>query len=99
MALTDPQKKHLRRLGHALHPLVLVGQKGVTAGVVAELARALEDHELVKVRARTGDRGSRAGALAALAAATASELAFTIGNVGLFYKKNKRLSRILLPDS
>ncbi len=97
--LTEQQKKHLRRLGHALHPLVRLGHKGVTPAVVAELARALEDHELVKVRARTGDREARHSALAALAAATASEQVFTIGNVGLFYKKNNSLNKVLIPDS
>jgi len=99
MALTDHQKKHLRRLGHALHPVVLVGQRGLTPGVTAELARALDDHELVKVRARVGDRQARDAVLAALASATGSELAFQIGNVGLFYKKNIKLNKLLIPDS
>lgn len=99
MALTDNQKKHLRRLGHALNPVVLVGQRGLTPNVVAELARALHDHELVKVRARVGDRAGRDAVLAELAAATSSELAFQIGNVGLFYKKNNALNKVLIPDS
>lgn len=99
MPLTDHQKKHLRRLGHALHPVVLVGQRGLTPSVTAELARALADHELVKVRARIGDRQERDAVLAELAAATGSELALQIGNVGLFYKKNKGLNKVLLPDS
>jgi len=99
VALTDRQKKHLRRLGHALHPLVLVGQRGLTDGVISELGRALHDHELVKVRARVGDRENRNLVLGRLAADTGSELVHQIGNVGLFYKKNNRLDKILLPDS
>ena len=99
VALTDRQKKHLRRLGHALHPVVLVGQRGLTDGVKTELARALHDHELVKVRARVGSRENRDSALATLAGATGSELVHQIGNVGLFYKKNNKLNNILLPDS
>jgi len=99
MALTDRQKKHLRRLGHALHPLVLVGQRGLTEGVIGELSRALHDHELVKVRARVGNRENRDSVLARLAADTASELVIQIGNVGLFYKRNNKLNKILLPDS
>lgn len=99
MALTDNQKKHLRRLGHPLRAVVQVGQRGLTPGVVAELARALHDHELVKVRARVGDREERDEVLAGLAAATGSELAFRIGNVGLFYKKNNKLNKVLIPDS
>ena len=99
MALTDRQKKHLRRLGHPLHPIVLIGQRGLTESVAAELGRALADHELVKVRARVGDREARDAVLAELARASASELVYRIGNVGLFYKKNNKLTRILLPDS
>jgi RNA-binding protein YhbY len=37
--------------------------------------------------------------LARLAADTGSELVHQIGNVGLFYKKNNKLTNILLPDS
>lgn len=99
MALTDNQRKHLRRLAHALNPVVRVGQRGLTPNVVAELARALHDHELVKVRARVGDRQGRDAVLAELAAATGSELAFQVGNVGLFYKKNNKLNKVLIPDS
>jgi RNA-binding protein YhbY len=53
----------------------------------------------VKVRARVGNREARDAALAELARASDSELVFQIGNVGLFYKKNNRLNKILLPDS
>ncbi|MGH8135737.1 MAG: YhbY family RNA-binding protein [Steroidobacteraceae bacterium] len=99
VALTDRQKKHLRRLGHALHPLVLVGQRGPTCGVISELRQTLHDHELVKVRARVGDRENRDLVLASLAADAGAELVHQIGNVGLFYKKNNKLNKILLPDS
>ncbi len=99
MPLTQNQKKHLRRLGHALEPVVLVGQQGFTDAVAAELDGALSAHELVKVRARTGDRRLRDEILSRLAEATHSELAFQIGNTGLFYRKNKELARILLPDA
>jgi RNA-binding protein len=99
MALTERQKKHLRRLGHALHPVVLVGQKGLTPGVAEELRLALEHHELVKLRARVGDREERDAALGELARLTGSELVHRIGNVGLFYRKNAKLQKVLLPDS
>jgi RNA-binding protein len=99
MALSERQKKHLRRLGHDLHPIVLVGQRGLVPGVVEELKLALEHHELVKLRARVGDRESRDAILSELATLTASECIYRIGNVGLFYKKNSTLQKILLPDS
>jgi RNA-binding protein len=97
--LTERQKKHLRRLGHALHPIVLVGQRGLTPGVAEELKLALDHHELVKLRARTGSREDRDAMLTELARLTGAELIFQVGNVGLFYKKNSQLQKVLLPDS
>jgi len=98
MALNERQKKHLRRLGHALHPLVTVGQDGLTDGVAAEMTRALTDHELVKARARVGDREARDLAFTTLATRTHSELIQRIGHVGLFYRQKPGPKRIVLPD-
>ncbi|HUO95949.1 MAG TPA: YhbY family RNA-binding protein [Steroidobacteraceae bacterium] len=98
MELNERQKKHLRRLGHPLHPLVTLGQAGLTDAVAAEMERALADHELVKARARLGDREARDAAFATLASRTASTLVQRIGNVGLFFRPNPKLTRIVLPD-
>mgnify|MGYP002781213824 FL=1 len=98
MELTEKQKKHLRRLGHELHALVTLGNSGLTDGVAAELERALHDHELVKVKARLGDRDARDVAFATLAERTGSTLVQRIGNTGLFFRPRPKLSRIVLPD-
>jgi RNA-binding protein len=98
MDLNERQKKHLRRLGHPLHPLVMMGNGGLTDAVAAEMDRALSDHELVKARARLGDRALRDAALADLALRTKSALVQRIGNVGLFFRRNPRLSHVVLPD-
>lgn len=99
MSLSQNQKKHLRGLGHALEPVVLIGQQGLTDAVVREMASALAVHELLKVRVRVGDRATRSQIFSALAERTSSELVQTIGNTGLFYKKNNKLPSVLLPDS
>jgi RNA-binding protein len=98
MALTDAQKKHLRRLGHDRNPIVLVGQKGLTENLVAELDGALLAHELVKLRARVGDRELRDEILAELAKSTRSEIVQRIGNTALFYRRHPEKPGILLPD-
>ena len=97
MPLTDAQLKYLRRLGHDRNPIVLVGQGGISPNLVAELDRALNDHELVKVRARVGDRGLRDEILDELAKATGSELVQRIGHVALYYRPRKDKPGILLP--
>ena len=98
MTLSEKQKKHLRRLAHPLSPVVMLGNAGLTAGVVKELERALSDHELVKVSARVGDRSARDEALESLATQTQSEIVQRIGNVGVFYRRRSELPKILLPD-
>jgi RNA-binding protein len=48
--LSAKQRKHLRKLGHALKSIVQIGHKGVTESVVAQIDQALLDHELIKVK-------------------------------------------------
>ena len=97
--LSDAQRKYLRRLGHDLNPVVLIGASGLGPNLVAEMDGALAHHELVKVRARVGDRTARDGLLAELAASTRSEIVQRIGHVALFYRANLEKSKILLPDA
>jgi RNA-binding protein len=98
MALSEKQKKHLRRLAHPLNPIVMLGNAGLTDGVVSELDRALDDHELVKVSVRVGDRDARNLALTTLAARTQAHLVQRVGNVGVFYRRAKDVAKILIPD-
>jgi RNA-binding protein len=97
--LSDAQRKHLRRLGHDRSPVVLIGNAGLGPNLVAEMERALTDHELVKVRARVGDRGLRDELLAQLATATHSEMVQRIGHVALYYRAHAETPQILLPDA
>lgn len=98
MTLSEKQKKHLRRLAHPLNPIVMLGNAGLTDGVVNELELALEHHELLKVSARVGDREARDQAFEELARRTASELVQRVGHVGVFYRARKELPKIVLPD-
>jgi RNA-binding protein len=81
-----------------LNPVVLIGNAGLGPNLVAEMDRALTDHELVKVRARVGDRDLRDELLAELATATRSEMVQRIGHVALYYRPHPESPTILLPD-
>jgi RNA-binding protein len=96
-ALSERQRRHLRGLAHALDPVIMIGQAGVTPGVITETARALHDHELIKVKARGAGREARDAILAELARSTASVLVQRIGHVGVLYKAHTALPRIILP--
>lgn len=103
MALTEHQKKHLRRLAHPMHPLVMVGnaigEPGKLEAITKELDGALNAHELVKVSARLGDRAARDAVFDTLLKATHSELVQRIGNVGVFYRARPDSPKIILPDA
>src|ERR1041384_292281 len=58
MELSERQRKYLRGLGHALNPVLLIGNAGVSPAVIAEAARALNDHELIKVKFRGAERAA-----------------------------------------
>jgi RNA-binding protein len=81
-----------------MSPIVMLGNAGLTEGVVKEMERALTDHELVKVSARVGERSQRDAALDDLAKRTSSEIVQRIGHVGVFYRRGKDLAKILIPD-
>jgi RNA-binding protein len=98
MELTEKQRRHLKGLAHPLRPVVLMGQSGLTDAVVAETARALADHELIKVRLPGLERQQRDAALQALAERTDSALVTRIGHVAVLYRRAHPLARILLPD-
>jgi RNA-binding protein len=67
--------------------------------VVAESARALHDHELIKVKAPSGDREARDALFATRAVRTGSTLVQRIGNVAVLYRARAESPRILIPDT
>jgi len=97
MALNEKQKKHLRRLAHALEPVLLTGGAGLTPGLLAELDSTLDHHELLKVRVRAGDRDSRDAMIRALCDASGAELVQRIGHVAVLWRPNPERRKITLP--
>ena len=58
-SLTPRRRSELRAEAHKLRPTVLIGDKGLTDEVLAEIDRSLAAHELIKIRASTGEREAR----------------------------------------
>jgi RNA-binding protein len=98
MTLSEKQLRYLRGRAHPLKAVIQVGQQGLTPGVLAETARALADHELIKARIQAADRGARDALAAELARATASTLVTRIGHVAVLFKPSTVLSKIPLPE-
>jgi RNA-binding protein len=99
MSLTEKQLRFLRGRAHVLKPVIQIGQKALTPGVIAETRRALHDHELIKLRIQAADRESRDALLQELVAATECTLVTRIGHVAVLFKANEKLSKIPLPSN
>ena len=99
MSLDPARKKHLRTIGHQLHPVVMISERGLSEGVNMELERALEEHELIKVKLGLADPSARREMASALCEQHRAELVQAVGKVVLLYraakKPNPRLSNLL----
>ena len=90
MSLSTERKKQLRTIGHKLNPIVTIADRGLTDGVRAELNRALDDHELIKVKLAVTEREGRHEAVALLQAIPGVEVVQQVGKVALLYRANKK---------
>jgi RNA-binding protein len=92
-------KKYLRTIAHSLSPVVTLAQKGLTENVSRELERALNEHELIKVKIFAADRDARREITQEILESTSAELIQSIGNVAVLYraaeKPDPRLSNLL----
>jgi RNA-binding protein len=95
-ALTSRQRKHLRGLAHSLSPVVHVGQAGASDAVVAELDRALAEHELVKVRLHEPE--DKKALAAQLAERSGAALCGLVGHTAILYRRHPETPRIRLPE-
>lgn len=86
--MDNKQKKHLKALGHDLNPVVAVADKGLSPSVIAEIERALHDHELIKVKFAVGDRDTKHALIAAMCEQCNCALVQQIGHLALIYKAN-----------
>ncbi len=58
--LSVSQRLELKGRAHALKPIVIIGNAGLTPSVLDEIERTLKSHDLLKVRVMNDDREVRA---------------------------------------
>ncbi len=83
-------KRQLRAIGHKLKPVVMLGSAGASEGVLAELDRALNDHELIKIKVSVDEREDRSALVDQIAATCAAEVVQKIGKTALLLRRNPR---------
>lgn len=87
-AISVAERKRLKGLGHHLKPVVMIGNQGLSEGVLAELDRALTDHELIKVRVAAGDREDRKELAAQCCTLSGAQLVTQTGRMLLLYRRH-----------
>lgn len=85
--MNSADKKKLRAVAHALKPVVIIGQSGLTAAVLAETEQALECHQLIKVKIRA-ERNERKLISEKICTQTGALLIQNIGQIAVIYRFN-----------
>lgn len=97
--LTNPQKRYLKGLAHDLRPTIMVGAKGVTPSLLAELDAVLEQHELIKVKISAEDRETRDAWIEEMVKTSQSGLVTRIGNIAVMFRRSKNKPFVILPKA
>jgi RNA-binding protein len=84
--LNNKQISHLKGLGQLLEPVARVGHAGLSDAFIASLNKALDDHELVKVKF-SDFKDQKKELSPKLAELTNSRLIMRVGNVAVLYRE------------
>ncbi len=87
----------MKALAHKRKPVVLVGNAGITDAVIKETERAIEHHELLKLRLPAVARDERSEMAQKISDAVGAELVQEIGRVAVLYRPAQK-PRLTLPD-
>ncbi|GAA4416638.1 YhbY family RNA-binding protein [Quisquiliibacterium transsilvanicum] len=84
--LTPTERKELRARAHHLDPVILIGEAGLTEAVLMEARRAIEVHELIKIRVFGDDRELRQSIMTQLCESLACAPVQMIGKLLVVYR-------------
>lgn len=97
MELTSEQRRYLRALAHPLSPVVMIGNQGLTAAVIREIAHSLDAHELIKIRVQGDDREARLAIYHTICQDLGAAPVQHIGKLLVVYRPNDTKSTITFP--
>lgn len=88
-SITTKFKQQLKAKAHKLKPIVFIGMNGLSENVKNEIDRALNDHELIKIRIQESDRVLRKELFQEICNTANAEALQLIGNIGIIYRKKE----------
>jgi len=84
--LNPGERRALRARAHALKPVVLLGQHGLTEPVFAAIEEALCVHELIKIKLRGIERDAREALVVDIATRVGADVINVIGHMLTLYR-------------
>lgn len=90
--LSGSQKRSLKSQAHHLKPVVLVGRNGITDSLIEAVGKALDDHELIKIKF-IDFKEEKKDLAGEIVSRTASALVTLIGNIAIIYKQNQDIKK------
>jgi RNA-binding protein len=95
---TGREKKHLRALAHHLKPVIQIGKLGVTEHVLSALDKALDDHELIKIKFMDF-KDEKESLSVKISESCKAIIAGLIGNILILYRQNpdKERRKVFIP--
>ena len=90
---STPLRRVLRASGHSLQAVVQIGKGGTNEAVIAQIARALFDHELVKVKLAQECPETRFEAAERLGEGPGVNVVQILGRTILLYKRHPKQPR------
>ncbi|EGF31293.1 hypothetical protein IMCC9480_87 [Oxalobacteraceae bacterium IMCC9480] len=99
LKLTPSERSALRAEAHALNPIVIIGEAGLTEPVLKEIDNGLDAHGLIKVRVFGDDREARIGMYETICDKLGAAPVQHIGKLLVVYRAKKDAVKELRSDS
>jgi len=90
MSLTNHTKQALIAEAHTLHPIVIIGNEGLTRAVLLEIDRALYDHPLIKIRLPSSEKSEKLEIIQAISQELRAECLKMIGHICIFFRPSDK---------
>ena len=95
--LTPVERSVLRAEAHALKPVVIIGEAGLTPSVMKEISASLDSHGLIKVRVFGDDRDARTEIYDTICSELQAAPVQHIGKLLVIYRPKKEVVKTSSP--
>lgn len=92
--LTPAERSALRAEAHALNPVVLIGESGLTTSVIKEIDNSLDAHGLIKIRVFGDDREERVAIYETICQKLDAAPVQHIGKLLVIYRPKKEAEKV-----